>query len=451
MKEYFNNIVGGIQSFWKGLSLTFKHMKNKKDLVATLQYPNEKWPIPERNIGFNLSEYNVIRSRLHVDMDDCIGCLQCERACPVDCIKIDTIKPPKESEFDCGKTSFGTQKKLVVPRFTIDMSECMYCNLCVYPCPEECIYMVGGPNEDKHEIDYEFSQYSRDGLIYEFADATDEDILSVGGDEYIKTREKRKKRITDGESLNGTEILPGKEENVSVTASSAPAPSLDKPDFTVVNEIEDRVTRATAKKAFTQKFKEQASFQEISKFVKLSLEENGKYSSNLDDIIKRISEMTAPESTDGGSSESAPAQEEMTHKSFNDLENKMQRGIVKKLFIGEKKKGLSDLDILKLIRAELKTKEMLDDQAKELLKKLMLQSVKPKETPKVDSDVFDLKKLNDIEDKMTRGLAKKVYTKSKRDGKKSTEILADIESELQSQEKLTGSVDAVITGIRESI
>lgn len=451
MKEYFNNIVGGIQSFWKGLSLTFKHMKNKKDLVATLQYPNEKWPIPERNIGFNLSEYNVIRSRLHVDMDDCIGCLQCERACPVDCIKIDTIKPPKESEFDCGKTSFGTQKKLVVPRFTIDMSECMYCNLCVYPCPEECIYMVGGPNEDKHEIDYEFSQYSRDGLIYEFADATDEDILSVGGDEYIKTREERKKRIAAGESLNGTEILPGKEENVSVTASSAPAPSLDKPDFTVVNEIEDRVTRATAKKAFTQKFKEKASFQEISKFVKLSLEENGKYSSNLDDIIKRISEMTAPDSTDGGSSESAPAQEEMTHKSFNDLENKMQRGIVKKLFIGEKKKGLSDLDILKLIRAELKTKEMLDDQAKELLKKLMLQSVNPKETPKVESDVFDLKKLNDIEDKMTRGLAKKVYTKSKRDGKKSTEILADIESELQSQEKLTGSVDAVITGIRESI
>ena len=311
--------------------------------------------------------------------------------------------------------------------------------------------MVGGPNEDKHEIDYEFSQYSRDGLIYEFADATDEDILTVGGDEYIKTREERKKRIADGESLNGTEILPGKEENVSVTASSAPAPSLDKPDFTVVNEIEDRVTRATAKKAFTQKFKEKASFQEISKFVKLSLEENGKYSSNLDDIIKRISEMKVPQSTDAESSESTPAQEEMTHKSFNDLENKMQRGIVKKLFIGEKKKGLSDLDILKLIRAELKTKEMLDDQAKELLKKLMLQSVKPKETPKVESDVFDLKKLNDIEDKMTRGLAKKVYTKSKRDGKKSTEILADIESELQSQEKLTGSVDAVITGIRESI
>jgi NADH-quinone oxidoreductase subunit I len=451
VKEYFNNIIGGIQSFWKGLSLTFKHMKNKKDLVATLQYPNEKWPIPERNIGFDLSEYNVIRSRLHVDMDDCIGCLQCERACPVDCIKIDTIKPPKESEFDCGKTSFGTQKKLVVPRFTIDMSECMYCNLCVYPCPEECIYMVGGPNEDKHEIDYEFSQYTRDGLIFEFADATDEDILTVGGDEYIKTREEKKKRMTEGESLDGKEILPEKEEKINRAAASTPAPSSDKPDFTIINEIEDRVTRATAKKAFTQKFKERASFQEISEFVKLSLVENEKYSSDLDDIIKRVSEMKAAEAVDTGSPGAAPVNEGMTHKSFNDLENKMQRGIVKKIFIGEKKKGLSDLDILKVIRADLKTKEMLDDQTKELLKKLMLQSVKPKETPKAESGVFDLKKLNDIEDKMTRGLAKKIYTKSKRDGKKSTEILADIENELQSSEKLTDTVAAIITGIRESI
>ena len=212
----------------------------------------------------------------------------CERACPVDCIKIDIIKPPKDSGFDCGKTSFGTQKKLVVPRFTIDMSECMYCNLCVYSCPEECIYMVGGPNEDKHEIDYEFSQYSRDGLIFEFADVTDEDILTVGGDEYIKNREEKKRRIEEGKSLNGKEILPViNKQSEEGTATTSKAPS-NKPDFSVVNEIEDRVTRATAKKAFTLKFKEKASFQEISDYVKLTLEENGKYTSDLDDIIKRI-------------------------------------------------------------------------------------------------------------------------------------------------------------------
>ncbi|GIT40457.1 MAG: hypothetical protein Ct9H300mP9_3070 [Candidatus Neomarinimicrobiota bacterium] len=50
------------------------------------------------NIGHDHSNYNVIRSRLHVDMDDCIGCLKCERACPVDCIKIDTVKVPERGK-----------------------------------------------------------------------------------------------------------------------------------------------------------------------------------------------------------------------------------------------------------------------------------------------------------------------------------------------------------------
>ena len=58
---------------------------------------------------------------------------------------------------------------MVVTRFDIDMTECCYCNLCVYPCPEECIYMTGGPNAEKHDIDYEFSEYDRNDLIFRFA------------------------------------------------------------------------------------------------------------------------------------------------------------------------------------------------------------------------------------------------------------------------------------------
>ena len=214
MSEYFNSIVDGMQSFFTGMKLTFDHFINKKEKVATLQYPHEKWPIPERNIGFNHSEYNLIRSRLHVDIDDCIACMQCERACPVDCIKIDFIKPPKDNDFDCGMTSNDTQKKMIVSRFTIDMSECMYCNLCVYPCPEECIYMVGGPNENKHEIDYEFSQYKRDGMIFEFADAADEEILQAGGEKWLNDRDEKIKIYSEGRDLQGevmkTEIRIGK-------------------------------------------------------------------------------------------------------------------------------------------------------------------------------------------------------------------------------------------------
>ena len=187
MTEYLSNIVYGVKSFLTGMKLTMDHFRNKKELVATLQYPHEKWPIPERNIGFNHSEYNLIRSRLHVDIDDCIGCLKCERVCPVDCIKIETVKVEKGTDIPdihhTGETSKGTKKALLLQRFDIDMTECCYCNLCVYPCPEECIFMTGGPNSHKHPIDYEFSQYDRTDMIYKFAkEVSDEKMSGIVGD-----------------------------------------------------------------------------------------------------------------------------------------------------------------------------------------------------------------------------------------------------------------------------
>ena len=157
-----------------GMGITMKHLFKIRKGNVTLQYPEEKWPRPDRNIGFELSNYNLIRSKLHVDIDDCIGCRKCERACPVQCIKIDTIKVPKET--DLGITSKGTTKRILVSRFDIDMSECMFCNLCTYPCPEDCIYMTGGPNSEKQPLDYEYSQYDRKNLIFEFTNVSKKDI-----------------------------------------------------------------------------------------------------------------------------------------------------------------------------------------------------------------------------------------------------------------------------------
>lgn len=173
MIRYFSNIWQSITTLLIGLRITLVHLAKARKGIVTLQYPEERWPRPERNIGFSHDSYNVIRSRLHVDIDDCIGCLKCVRACPVDCIHIQTVKVEKGTDITeanhIGITSNGTQKRLLLTRFDIDMSECCYCNLCVYPCPEDCIFMTGGPNSPKHEIDYEFSEYNRSNLIYRFA------------------------------------------------------------------------------------------------------------------------------------------------------------------------------------------------------------------------------------------------------------------------------------------
>ena len=174
MKRYFTDIWATLTTILGGMGITLVHLIRARNDNVTLQYPEERWPRPERNIGFEHSNYNVIRSRLHVDMDDCIGCLKCERVCPVDCIKIETEKAPNRGEDikdiqHIGITTNGTRKALVVTRFDIDMTECCYCNLCTYPCPEECIFMTGGPNAKKHPIDYEFSEPDRSDLIYRFA------------------------------------------------------------------------------------------------------------------------------------------------------------------------------------------------------------------------------------------------------------------------------------------
>jgi formate hydrogenlyase subunit 6/NADH:ubiquinone oxidoreductase subunit I len=145
--KYFADISRAIGTAFQGLSIVIRHLGHKK---VTRQYPEPKnaYILPER-----------ARNRLYVNMDDCIGCDKCARACPVDCITIDTVKSvPGE---DLGVTTrFDKKKALWVTKFDIDMAKCCYCSLCVWPCPTECIVMS--------EV-FEFSEPKRENLIYHFA------------------------------------------------------------------------------------------------------------------------------------------------------------------------------------------------------------------------------------------------------------------------------------------
>ena len=241
MNTYFGNIGIAVSTLWDGLCVTMGHFIRKKKLNATLQYPRERWPIPERHIGFEEAKYNVIRCRLHVDIDDCTGCMQCVRACPVDCIKIVTVKLPKDTELgslpgstQTSTTSKGSAKRLLVARFDIDLAECMYCNLCTYPCPEDCIYMVGGPNGYRHPIDYEYSERDRNRLVYRFATATEEEVaeaVAVAG-----------KPVPAPAAVKETPEKALKKEGTGE----------EKVTLAVLNDISDRMARAVAKSTFNK-------------------------------------------------------------------------------------------------------------------------------------------------------------------------------------------------------
>jgi NADH-quinone oxidoreductase subunit I len=154
MREYFGDIFRSIWTVLIGMKVTFAHLFTP---AVTIQYPDVRLKLPER-----------ARNRLYVNMDDCIGCFQCDMACPVDCISIETVKSLPTD--DLGMTSTGQKKKLWVTTFDIDIAKCCYCGLCVYPCPTECIKMTDV---------YEFSEYDRKNLIYNYATLTTAEIADV--------------------------------------------------------------------------------------------------------------------------------------------------------------------------------------------------------------------------------------------------------------------------------
>lgn len=151
MGTYFGNIWRGIVTILIGMGVTWRHLFTP---AVTIQYPDVKVKLPERT-----------RNRLYVNMDDCIGCDQCSMACPVDCITIETVK--STPDVDLGLTSVGTKKRLYVTQFDIDIAKCCYCGLCVPPCPTECIVMTDV---------YEFSEFDRNNLIYNFATMMPHDV-----------------------------------------------------------------------------------------------------------------------------------------------------------------------------------------------------------------------------------------------------------------------------------
>ncbi len=151
MRQYLRNTWDGIFTVLVGLKVTFRHFFTRS---VTIQYPEVKVPMVERS-----------RNRLYVNIDDCIGCDQCAKACPVSCIEIDTIKSIPTDPI--GATSNGKKKALWVTRFNIDIAKCCFCQLCVFPCPTECIKMTDV---------YEYSEFHRGDLLYKFSNMTETEI-----------------------------------------------------------------------------------------------------------------------------------------------------------------------------------------------------------------------------------------------------------------------------------
>jgi NADH-quinone oxidoreductase chain I len=135
IREYFGNIASALTTTAKGMKVTVSHMR--RDAI-TVQYPHERLPIPPSYRGVHILE-----------QEKCIDCQLCAKACPVDCIEIESVHHGRVLEWQ---------------KFSIDYKKCIFCEFCIPPCPKDCIHMTS---------EYEMATESADDMV--------EDLLTWTG------------------------------------------------------------------------------------------------------------------------------------------------------------------------------------------------------------------------------------------------------------------------------
>lgn len=147
MREYFRNVFLTTRSLLIGMRITLKYCFARP---ITVQYPDVAPVLQPRFRGFH-----------YFEIEKCIACDQCAKACPVDCIYIEKSGPRKIDK-DTGIAMGGA-----MTRYAIDYSKCMFCALCTEPCPTDCIHMG-----NIHDM----SGYDRESMIVEFTDLAKEGL-----------------------------------------------------------------------------------------------------------------------------------------------------------------------------------------------------------------------------------------------------------------------------------
>ena len=129
-------VFRGILNLLIGLQVTLRHLFSH---AVTLQYPTERWTMPERSRGVV-----VLLSNKETGELNCTACILCAKACPCAAIMIERHR--------------GDDKKWKIDSFSVDNSICCYCGLCEEACNFDAIKLT--PK-------YEFSTYDKPSLTYD--------------------------------------------------------------------------------------------------------------------------------------------------------------------------------------------------------------------------------------------------------------------------------------------
>lgn len=135
---YENRFWAGIKNLLIGLGVTLRHLFSH---AITLQYPTERWEMPERSRGMV-----VLLSDKDTGELNCTACILCMKGCPTGAIQIERHR--------------GEDKRWKLDEFHLDHTICCYCGFCQEACNFDAIKLV--PK-------YEYSTYDKADLFYDTA------------------------------------------------------------------------------------------------------------------------------------------------------------------------------------------------------------------------------------------------------------------------------------------
>ncbi len=155
VREYFGNIGSALGSALKGMRITLRYFTSED--AITVQYPRERTEPPPSYRGVHILE-----------QEKCIDCQLCAKACPVDCIEIESIHHGRVLEWT---------------KFSIDYKKCIFCEFCIPPCPKDCIHMTS---------EYEMATADNDAMV--------EDLLTWTG---LRPEDQKSIEATEAKAKGG--------------------------------------------------------------------------------------------------------------------------------------------------------------------------------------------------------------------------------------------------------
>ncbi|MDX9790984.1 MAG: 4Fe-4S binding protein [Candidatus Kapaibacterium sp.] len=223
--EYFKKIYDGLATTAEGMKITLEHLFGKK---VTNQYPEIYHPITSGDMPPNS------RNRLFVDMSGCDGCNSCAKACPVQCIEVETVRVSPDDE-NIPDMNNGKKRKMWVTKHEIDFAKCCFCSLCTLVCPTEAIYMTQ---------EFEYSEYDREKLKYNFSNLSPEEV------------EEKTKMFQEYQAKKKLEQEEKKKAEQEAKLKEA-QPEETKQEVTVSKTVEEKPAELSAEELEKQKAREE--------------------------------------------------------------------------------------------------------------------------------------------------------------------------------------------------